>query len=56
MGRKEECKGKLEVATISDSSFGQGNYILSGRSQGILKSDVFGKHVSTRVQAGTPKK
>jgi len=46
MGGKEDCKGRLEDATISDISylFGQEILFLSGKSQGILKSDVCGNH------------
>jgi len=50
MGGKDGCKGRIEAATIPDILylFGQVNFIFisekSGKSQGILKSDVCGNH------------
>jgi len=46
VGGKDGCKGRLEAASIFDILylFRQGNVILSGKSQGILKIDVCGNH------------
>jgi len=46
MGGKDGCKGRLEVASISDILFYLVREILflSGKSQGILKSDVCDNH------------
>ena len=58
MGAKDCCNWRLEAATISEilHLFGQGNlpfireiYLLSGKSQGILKTDVCGNHESAKV-------
>jgi len=40
------CKLRSEAITIFDILylFGQGNLFLSGKSKGILKSDVDGNH------------
>ena len=42
----ERTAVRLKAVTISDISylFGQGKCILSGKSQGILKTDVCGNH------------
>ena len=53
MGAKDCCNWRLEAATISEilHLFGQGNLTFirqkSRKSQGILKTDVCGNHVST---------
>ena len=50
MSAKDSCNRRLEAATISQilHLFGQGNLTLvrkkSGKSQGILKTDVCGNH------------
>ena len=50
MGAKDCCNWRLEAATISEilHLFGQGNLPFirekSGKSQGILKTDVCGNH------------
>ena len=50
MGGKDGCKERLEATTMCDILylFDQGNFILSGKSQGILKTDVCGDHVPVR--------
>ena len=51
MSAKDSCDRKLETATISEilHLFGQENLTFirekSGKSQGILKTDVCGNHV-----------
>ena len=62
MGAKDCCNWRLEAATISEilHLFGQGNlpFIMekSGKSQGILKTDVCGNHAINilGVQKGIP--
>ena len=46
MGAKDCCNQRLEAATFPEilHLFGQGNLTLSGKSQGILKTDVCGNH------------
>ena len=50
MSAKDSCDQRLEAATISEilHLFGQGNLTFirenSGKSQGILKTDVCGNH------------
>ena len=52
MGAKDCCNRRLEAATISEilHLFGQGNLTFirkkSGKSQGILKTDLCGNHGS----------
>ena len=52
--RKDSCRFTLQDTTRSDILylFGQGNAILSGRSQLILKSDVCGNHVNIARRSG----
>ena len=47
IGAKDRCNRRLKAATISEilHLFGQGNLTLSGKRQGILKTDVHGNHV-----------
>ena len=53
MSAKDCCNWRLETVTISDilHLFGQGNLTFirekSGKSEGILKTDVFGNHTPT---------
>ena len=51
MGEKDGCKGAVEAAAVCYilCLFGQGNFIFikekSGKSKGILYTDVCGNHV-----------
>ena len=55
MSAKDSCNRKLEAAAIFEilHLFGQGNLTFirakSGKSQGILKTDVCGNHVTSSM-------